>query len=94
MRKLLSDLSADLRAKARWCYEREDLPAMLKTLATDGTTSMVLYRLMQASRRAHLSPLERDELLDHTYALAKTDRRLARAETAALEQIRQIVLAM
>jgi serine O-acetyltransferase len=58
MRKLLSDLSADLRAKARWCYEREDLPAMLKTLATDGTTSMVLYRLMQASRRAHLSPLE------------------------------------
>ena len=58
MRKLFSDLSADLRAKARWCYEREDLPAMLKTLATDGTTSMVLYRLMQASRRAHLAPLE------------------------------------
>ena len=55
---LLSDLQADLRAKARWCYESDAPAALLKTLATDGTTSMVLYRLMQASRRARLAPLE------------------------------------
>lgn len=43
---------------------------------------------------AHLTPLERDELLDNTYALAKTDRRLARTETVVLERIRRIVLAL
>lgn len=43
---------------------------------------------------AHLTALERDELLDAAYALAKTDRRLARTETMVLEQIRRIVLAL
>lgn len=48
---------ADLRAKARWCYQREDFRALLKTCATDGTAAMLLYRLMQTSRRWRLEPL-------------------------------------
>ncbi|HEY4122051.1 MAG TPA: serine acetyltransferase [Byssovorax sp.] len=51
-------LGADLREKARLCYSSEGRAAIAKTLATDGTLSMVLYRLMQGSRRAHLAPLE------------------------------------
>src|SRR5882724_8634766 len=48
----------DLRSKALWCYESDHWPAVLKTLCTDGTTAMLLYRLMQVSRRFHLVPLE------------------------------------
>lgn len=56
--RLFRLVASDVRAKARWCYERDDAAAMLKTVATDGTMAMVVYRLMQASRRAHLAPLE------------------------------------
>lgn len=55
---LLSTITADLRLKARWCYESESPSALIKTLATDGTSSMLLYRLMQWSRRWGVSPLE------------------------------------
>jgi serine O-acetyltransferase len=58
MLRTLRLIGADLRRKASWCYESETLPAQLKALATDGTTSMLLYRLMQASRRHRLAPLE------------------------------------
>jgi serine O-acetyltransferase len=58
MLKTLRTIAADIRQKARWCYERDDLPAMAKTLATDGTAAMILYRLMQASREHGLGPLE------------------------------------
>jgi serine O-acetyltransferase len=51
-------IRSDLRAKARWCYESESGKAQLKALLTDGTAAMLLYRLMQGSRRAHLAPLE------------------------------------
>lgn len=51
-------IQSDLRAKARWLYESDDPKAQLKTLATDGTTAMVLYRLMQGSRRAGHPMLE------------------------------------
>ncbi len=51
-------LSSDLRHKARWCYDRDDRAAVAKALLTDGTAAMVTYRLMQASRRRGLSPLE------------------------------------
>lgn len=51
-------IAADLRCKALWCYERDDARAILKTLATDGTTAMLFYRLMQLSRRLRLAPLE------------------------------------
>ena len=47
----------DLRAKAEWNYERTDWKALLRTLATDGTGAMVLYRLMQWSNRRRLTPL-------------------------------------
>lgn len=55
---LLDLLRADLRAKARWCYETDSWRGVLKTLLTDGTMAMLLYRLMQWSRRRRLSPLE------------------------------------
>lgn len=51
-------LREDLKVKARHYYGADDRKAVLKTLATDGTTSMVLYRLMQGSRELGLSPLE------------------------------------
>lgn len=49
---------SDLRAKAEWCYESRGWKAVIKVLLTDGTPAMILYRLMQWSRRWRLSPLE------------------------------------
>jgi serine O-acetyltransferase len=49
---------SDLRAKAAWCYEAEGPASLLRVLLSDGTLAMILYRLMQASRRWHLRPLE------------------------------------
>src|SRR5262245_4736422 len=51
-------LRADLREKARWCYGSDDVTAIAKTIATDGTSAMILYRLMQGARDARLTPLE------------------------------------
>jgi serine O-acetyltransferase len=51
-------IRSDLRAKALWCYERDDWKGVLKALLTDGTPAMVWYRLMQWSRRWRLVPLE------------------------------------
>ncbi len=48
----------DIRSKALWLYESDRWPDCVKTLATDGTTAMVVYRLMQWSRRYRLWPLE------------------------------------
>jgi len=48
----------DLRAKALWCYESTSWKALLQTCATDGTFAMIVYRLMQWSRRWRLVPLE------------------------------------
>lgn len=50
-------LWSDLRAKAEWLYESSGRRAILKTLATDGTLAMVLYRWMQASHNSRLGPL-------------------------------------
>src|SRR5262245_53008764 len=58
VRALRRRLSADLVAKARWCYEGDAPKDLAKTLATDGTFAMIVYRLMQASREAGLAPLE------------------------------------
>jgi serine O-acetyltransferase len=54
LRRLILD---DLRAKALWNYERADWKTLLKTLATDGTAAMVLYRLMQWATRRRVMPL-------------------------------------
>jgi serine O-acetyltransferase len=48
----------DLRRKALWCYDSDSSRALLKVTFTDGTPAMVLYRLMQWSRRYRLAPLE------------------------------------
>lgn len=55
---MLQIIVSDLRRKALWCYESTRWPALLKVLFTDGTLAMILYRLMQWSRRYHLWPLE------------------------------------
>lgn len=51
-------LGADLKAKARWLYGDDRPRQVLKALLTDGTAAMILYRLMQQSRRWRLAPLE------------------------------------
>jgi len=51
-------IRTDLRAKALWLYESRGVRAVVKTLLTDGTSAMILYRLMQWSRRWRLIPLE------------------------------------
>lgn len=58
MPSLFRTLAIDLRQKALWCYESDRWLAMLKVLMTDGTASMILYRLMQWSGRYRLVPLE------------------------------------
>ena len=50
--------ATDLREKAKWCYDRDDLGALVKVALTDGTSAMLLYRLMQGARRRGLAPLE------------------------------------
>jgi serine O-acetyltransferase len=58
MLKLLRTIATDLKKKAEWCYESSSPKAMVKVLLTDGTASMLLYRLMQASGESGLAPLE------------------------------------
>ena len=58
MKSMPATIIADLRQKALWCYEDDRWPAVLKVLMTDGTPAMILYRLMQWSRRRRLTPLE------------------------------------
>ncbi len=57
MPNLLRTIYTDLRQKALWCYESDRPVAVLKVLLTDGTLAMILYRLMQWSRRYYLFPL-------------------------------------
>lgn len=56
--RLFALIESDVRAKARWCYQGESAGTLVKTLFTDGTAAMVLYRLMQWSRAHRLWPLE------------------------------------
>jgi serine O-acetyltransferase len=56
MLRTLRLIAADVRQKATWCYGSDPLPTILKTLATDGTAAMVLYRFTQAAR-AHRMPV-------------------------------------
>jgi serine O-acetyltransferase len=51
-------IASDVKQKALWNYEDSSGRSCLKALLTDGTFAMLLYRLMQASRRWHLWPLE------------------------------------
>ena len=58
MWSVLRSLREDLRCKARWCYDCDRWPAMVKVCFTDGSAAMILYRLMQASRKWRLTPFE------------------------------------
>src|SRR5688572_18051303 len=49
MLSTLKLIATDVRQKAAWCYGSNELRMILKTLATDGTAAMVLYRLMQSA---------------------------------------------
>jgi len=55
---LLRTILDDLAAKARWCYGQDTRRDILRAACTDGSAAMVLYRLMQWSRRHRLAPLE------------------------------------
>ncbi len=56
--ELFGTIRGDLRQKALWLYESDRHVSVLKVLLTDGTVAMILYRLMQASRRWRITPLE------------------------------------
>lgn len=51
-------IAGDLRAKAHWRYDRTGWKAIVKVLLADGTPAMILYRLMQWSRKYRLVPVE------------------------------------
>ena len=48
-------MRSDVRAKADWVYGVVTPRTVIKTLLTDGTFAMIVYRLMQASQRLHLA---------------------------------------
>ena len=54
---LLQLIRSDIRAKAQWLYDSVTLQTVVKTLLTDGTFAMLLYRLMQAAQRCRLAPI-------------------------------------
>lgn len=49
-------LQRDLRAKARHLYGVDDLRALVRALAADGSSAVILFRISQALRDWHLSP--------------------------------------
>ena len=53
---LIALIQSDLQAKAAWLYGDSSSRSIVKTMLTDGTFAMIVYRLMQASQRAGLSP--------------------------------------
>jgi serine O-acetyltransferase len=57
-RGLVRTLQEDIRAKAEWMYQGSGPKDLIKAVLTDGTASVVLYRLMQASHHAGFAPLE------------------------------------
>jgi serine O-acetyltransferase len=50
-------IRSDVLLKAQWRYQNTSWTTVLKTLAADGTTAMILYRMMQSCRRWRLEPL-------------------------------------
>jgi len=50
-------IASDIRAKSIWVYGSANRKNMAKTLFTDGTFAMVIYRLMQLCQHLHLAPL-------------------------------------
>ena len=50
-------IRSDIEAKARLLYGTSTGRTRCKTLCTDGTAAMILYRCMQAAQKAKLAPL-------------------------------------
>lgn len=50
-------IRSDIRAKAEWVYGSAGMKNVLKTLFTDGTFAMIVYRKMQWAQRWRLVPL-------------------------------------
>lgn len=50
-------LRSDLRKKAEWVYGAASFKNLLKTVLTDGTFAMFMYRLMQSCQKLKLYPL-------------------------------------
>lgn len=55
---MLAMLRQDLRRKAEWMYGSDRWQSVVKVVFASGTMAMVIYRLMQWSRRYRLVPLE------------------------------------
>jgi serine O-acetyltransferase len=54
---LFSLIVSDVRAKAEWVYGSQSTRNLIKTLLTNGTFAMIVYRLMQACQRNRLGLL-------------------------------------
>ena len=54
---MIALVRSDVTAKSAWLYGSTSGRSIVKTLLTDGTLAMLLYRFMQASQRLGLSPL-------------------------------------
>jgi serine O-acetyltransferase len=55
--KLFNLIRSDIVAKADWLYGQVTGRTILKTLFTDGTAAMILFRLMEGAQRVKLAPL-------------------------------------
>lgn len=51
---LFSLIASDIRAKAEWVYGSQSRRNLVKTLLTNGTFAMIVYRLMQACQHKRL----------------------------------------
>lgn len=56
--RLLREIGRDLRRKAEWCYDDGSWKSVVKAAMTDGSASMVIYRLMQEAHRRELGAAE------------------------------------
>lgn len=57
MTSLWTLIHSDIAAKSQWLYGHRKSSGIFKALFTDGTAAMIIYRLMQWSRKWHLVPL-------------------------------------
>jgi serine O-acetyltransferase len=58
MKYVVLSIASDLRRKAWWSYQDTSWSGLIKAAVTDGTTAMVIYRLMQGARQRRLRVAE------------------------------------
>lgn len=54
---MFSLMKSDIIAKSEWLYGDSSVQSIVKACVTDGSFSMLIYRLMQASQKNHLYPI-------------------------------------